>query len=45
VGWYLKTLHDSSFRAFFNQLETPQQQLTAIHEFFENNNMMKEQAA
>jgi len=45
VSWYLKNVAPATFRAFFNKLETPAQQLTAIQDFFENNNMIKEQAA
>ncbi len=35
-GWYLKNQGDSqTFRAQFNQIETPQQQLAVIHDYFE----------
>jgi tRNA-dihydrouridine synthase B len=50
VSWYLKTLPTATFRAFFNKLETPAEQLTAIHHFFDHNDLTindvrKEQAA
>lgn len=45
VSWYLKTLPGITLRTFFNQLETPAQQLHAITDFFEARDMNKEQAA
>jgi tRNA-dihydrouridine synthase B len=45
VSWYLKTLPGISFRTFFNQLETPAQQLNAVTRFFEDHDINKEQAA
>jgi len=44
VNWYLKTLHLVTLRAFFNKLETPDQQISAIHDFFEGGDIKKEQA-
>ena len=50
VGWYLKTLANGgqfvdSFKKYFNQLETAEEQRASVQSLFERLNTKEDQAA